>query len=104
MAVLYTPHFVQFVDNNGDPLNGGKLFTYEAGTVTPKATFTTEAGDVPNANPVVLDSTGRSVVFLDGSYKFRLEEAVGRGAATGEEPLDPPMPPLDLSRGLSIKY
>lgn len=77
MAVLYTPHFVQFIDNNGSPLSGGKLFTYEAGTVTPKATFTTEAGDVPNSNPVVLDSAGRSVVFLDGSYKFRLEDALG---------------------------
>ena len=77
MAVLYTPHFAQFIDNNGNPLNGGKLFTYEAGTVTPKATYTTEAGDVPNTNPVVLDSAGRSVVFLDGSYKFRLEDALG---------------------------
>lgn len=78
MAVLYTPHFIQFFDDNGDPLNAGRLFTYVAGTVsTPKATYTTAAGTTPNANPVVLDSAGRAVVFLDGSYKFRLETAGG---------------------------
>ena len=72
MAVLYSQHFVQFFDDNGDPLNGGKLYTYEAGTTTPKATYTTEAGDVANANPVILDSAGRATVFIDGSYKFAL--------------------------------
>lgn len=75
MAVLYTPHFIQFFDDNGDPLAAGKLYTYAAGTTTPKATYTTAAGTTPNANPVVLDSAGRAVVFLDGSYKFRLETA-----------------------------
>lgn len=75
MAVLYVPHFIQFFDDNGDPLSAGKLYTYAAGTTTPKATYTTAAGTTPNANPVVLDSAGRAVVFLDGSYKFRLETA-----------------------------
>ena len=77
MAVLYTPHFVQFFNSNGDPLSGGKLFTYSAGTITPKSTYTNEGGAVPNANPVVLDSAGRAVVFLTGSYKFRLEDSLG---------------------------
>lgn len=72
MAVLYTPHFVQFFDDNGDPLSGGKLYTYAAGTTTPKATYTTAAGSVSNANPVVLDSYGRAVLFIDGSYRFDL--------------------------------
>lgn len=77
MAVLYIPHFIQFFDDNGDPLSGGKLYTYAAGTTTPKATYTTEAATVQNANPVVLDSSGRAVVFLSGSYKFRLEDSLG---------------------------
>jgi hypothetical protein len=72
MAVIYTPHFVQFFDNNGDPLSNGKLYAYSAGTTTPKATFTTEEGDVQNSNPVVLDSSGRATVFIDGSYRFDL--------------------------------
>ena len=33
----------QFFDDNGDPLSGGKIFTYAAGTTTPKATSTVVA-------------------------------------------------------------
>lgn len=77
MASIYTPHFIQFMDNNGNPLSGGRLFTYAAGTNTPKATYTTEAGTIANANPVVLDTFGHAVVFLTGSYKFRLEDSLG---------------------------
>lgn len=72
MAVLYTPHFIQFFDNNGNPLSNGKLFAYSAGTTTPKATFTTEEGDIQNPHPIVLDSSGRATVFIDGSYRFDL--------------------------------
>lgn len=75
MAVLYTPHFIQFFDDNGNPLALGKLYTYAAGTTTPKATYTAADGLTANPNPVVLDSAGRAVVFLDGPYKFRLETA-----------------------------
>jgi hypothetical protein len=75
MAVLYTPQFIQFFDDTGAPLAGGKLFTYEAGTSTPKATYTTAAGTTQNTNPVVLDSEGRAIIFIDGSYKFELKDA-----------------------------
>ncbi len=77
MAVIYVPHFVQFLDNNGNPLSGGRLFTYVAGTTTPKATFTAEDGLTPNANPIVLDSSGRATLFIQGAYKFRLETSAG---------------------------
>lgn len=64
------------VDDNGDPLAGGKLYTYEAGTSTPKDTYTTAAGDVANANPVILDASGLADVWLgDGGYKFILKDA-----------------------------
>lgn len=72
MAVLYTPHFIQFFANDGTPLSGGKLWTYSAGTTTPKATYTTAAGTIENANPVVLDAYGRAVVFISGAYRFDL--------------------------------
>ena len=73
MAVIYTPHFVQFFYDTGAPLSGGKLYTYAAGTSTPKATYTDASGSTPNANPVVLDAAGRATVFLTGSYKFTLK-------------------------------
>jgi hypothetical protein len=72
MATIYAQHFVQFFDDNGDPLAGGKLYAYAAGTTTPKDTYTTAAGGTANANPVILDAAGRATIFLSGSYKFTL--------------------------------
>jgi hypothetical protein len=63
-------------NDNGGPLAGGKLYTYAAGTTTPKATFTTADGNVPNTNPVILDASGFANVWLgDGGYKFVLTDA-----------------------------
>lgn len=77
MAVLYTPHFIQFFDNDGNPLAGGKLYTYAAGTTTPKAAYTDQSATVNASNPVILDSAGRTTIWIDGAYKFRLETAAG---------------------------
>ena len=69
----------QFFDNNGNPLSGGKLYTYAAGTTTPLASYTTSAGNVPHTNPIIFDSAGRvpggQIWLTDGSvnYKFLLE-------------------------------
>jgi hypothetical protein len=79
MAVLLSPVggvAGQFFDNNGDPLVGGKLFTYAAGTTTPQVTFTSALGLTPNSNPIILNGGGRvpSEIWLtDGlQYKFVL--------------------------------
>lgn len=68
MASLF-PAPQQYFDNNGDPLAGGKVYFYEAGTTTPKDTYTTQAGTIANANPVILDSAGRASIWGTGSYK-----------------------------------
>lgn len=69
----------QFLDGNGDPYSGGKLNFYEAGSSTPEATYNSDAGDTPNANPVILDSAGRpsSEIWLTGgqAYKVVLTDA-----------------------------
>lgn len=49
----------QFFDNNGNPLSGGKIYTYEAGTTTPLATYTSSSGNTAHTNPIVLDAAGR---------------------------------------------
>ena len=49
----------QFFDNNGVILTGGKIFTYEAGTTTPLATYTSSTGNTAHTNPIILDSAGR---------------------------------------------
>lgn len=54
----------QFIDANGDPLASGKVYTYVSGTTTPLATYTTAAGNTANANPIILDSSGRAAIWL----------------------------------------
>jgi hypothetical protein len=67
----------QFFDNLGIPLAGGLLYTYTAGTTTPQATYTSTAGTIANANPIVLDSAGRTAnevwLTVGVAYKFVLQ-------------------------------
>lgn len=67
----------QFFDNSGNPAAGGLLYTYAAGTLTPLATYTDRNGGTPNANPVVLDSSGRADVWLtvNTAYKLILKDS-----------------------------
>lgn len=64
---------MQFLDNNGDPLSGGHVHTYEAGTTTNQASYTDSTGNTANANPVVLDSAGRADIWLDVALSYRLD-------------------------------
>jgi hypothetical protein len=60
--MLLSPIFndQQFQDNSGNPLAGGRIFQYEAGSFSVlQTTYTDESGAVANANPIVLDSSGR---------------------------------------------
>lgn len=71
----------QFFDNNGVPLNGGLLYAYQAGSSTPLATYTDINGTIANANPIVLDASGRSAteIWLTYGffYKFVLKDSSG---------------------------
>jgi hypothetical protein len=88
MAVNLSPigNAQQFFDNTGVPLNGGLLYTYQAGSTTPLATYTDINGTVANANPIVLDAAGRlaSEVWLTYgvNYKFVLKNAAGSTIGT----------------------
>lgn len=72
MPTTYTAGRFQGFDSNGDPLSGGLLYTYLAGTTTPQATYTSSTLATPNANPVVLDSAGRASVWLTPSANYRM--------------------------------
>lgn len=74
---INTPVF-RAMDANGKPLSGGKLYTYVAGSSTPQSTYADPGGASPNANPVILDSTGAAKIFLaPQNYKFVLQDANG---------------------------
>lgn len=59
-----------------EPLAGGKVYTYEAGTSTPAALYIDRDTDEGAAtNPVILDAYGRAEVFGNGVYKFVVTDA-----------------------------
>jgi hypothetical protein len=76
MAVLTPSPKTAFVDAAGEPLVGGKLYTYIAGTTTLQATYTDSTATTANTNPIILDSRGEANVWLGGAiYKFVLKDA-----------------------------
>jgi hypothetical protein len=80
-SVLLSPYGIgqQFFDDNGVPLAGGLIYTYQAGSSTPLVSYTTNAGNIANSTPIVLDAAGRfpqEIWLLTGySYKFVLQNA-----------------------------
>ena len=82
-SVLLSPvgNGQQFFDNNGVPLSGGLIYQYQAGSSTLLTTYTTVNGNVANANPIVLDSSGRppnEIWMQTGySYKFIIQTSTG---------------------------
>lgn len=77
----------QFFDNNGDPLSGGLVYSYQAGTTTPLSTYTSTSGVTPHTNPIVLDSAGRvpsgGEIWLElRLYKFILATSADVPIAT----------------------
>jgi hypothetical protein len=56
---LFAGAGAQFFDNNGNVLSGGKIYTYQAGTTTPLAVYTSNAESAFHTNPIILDSAGR---------------------------------------------
>lgn len=70
------PRFSQ-VDSAGNPLVGGRLYTYVNGTTTPKTTYKDAAGTIANTNPIILDSLGSAVIFLTEGvvYTFVMKDA-----------------------------
>lgn len=70
MASIMIPPKIQFIDGNGNPIVGGLIWTYQAGTDTPKNTYQDHGASILNTNPVVLDADGRASVWLTGAYKI----------------------------------
>ena len=69
----------QYLDDNGDPLTGGLLYTYINGTTTAKTTYSDADLTVANSNPIVLNSRGETddPIFGFGYYKFILKDSDG---------------------------
>lgn len=62
-------------DHDGNALSAGKVYTYEAGGLVPKATYQDKARAADHPNPIVLDAYGRALAFGDGFYKFIIKDS-----------------------------
>ena len=72
MASLTPTPKQQIYGSDGNPLVGGKIYTYSAGTTTPLATYTDAGAGTANTNPIILNSLGQANIWLapSSSYKF----------------------------------
>lgn len=62
-------------DDQKNPLAGGKVYFYEAGTLTLKDIYLDRDKTIPASNPVILDIYGRAEIFGDGLYKLIVKDA-----------------------------
>lgn len=78
MPGLLAPAWVlQFLDQSGRVLAGGKVSVYLAGTTTPATVYKDANLTLTHTNPVILDAAGRATIFLArGSYKFEIRNSV----------------------------
>jgi hypothetical protein len=76
----------QFFTDDGVPLAGGLIYSYAAGTTTPKPTYTDSTGNTAHPNPIILNSAGRvpsgEIWLTLGSYKFILATSTNVTIAT----------------------
>ena len=70
------------------PNDGGFIFTYEAGTSTPQATYTDSDLLVPNTNPIVLDSDGQCTMYLTPTPALKIDVQDSDGVSLPGFPVD----------------
>jgi microcystin-dependent protein len=81
MAVNLSPigNGFQFFTTTGLPLNGGFIYTYQAGSTTPATTYSDNAETIANTNPIQLGTDGRPQVEIwltyGINYKFVLADS-----------------------------
>ena len=62
------------VDLSQTALSGGQVYTYAAGTTTPKTIYADKALTSAYSQPLILDSDGRAIAYGDGLYKFVIKD------------------------------
>lgn len=75
----------QFFDSSGDPLNGGLIRIYDAGTTSTRTVYQDSAAATPWSQPITLTSAGRlsySIYVPEGAWKFVITTAADTGFAS----------------------
>ena len=75
MTVLLSPvgNVTPFFGTTGTILPAGNLYTYQAGSTTPLATYTDSTGNTANPNPIVLGTDGKAPneIWLTSGYSYK---------------------------------
>ncbi len=72
---LYKMPITSAYGQNVKPFDGAELYFFEAGTTTPKASFSDVAETVAQTHPVLADANGRfPAIFISGLYKVVLKD------------------------------
>jgi hypothetical protein len=75
MAVNLSPigNGITFFGTTGLPLNGGQVYTYQAGSSTLLTTYADNSGLIPNTNPIILGTDGKipSELWLTSGYNYK---------------------------------
>lgn len=66
-------------DDDADPLAGGALYAFAAGTDTPLETYADPQGLTLNPHPVVLDDAGYAHVYLQAGVPYKLVQTDSAG-------------------------
>ena len=77
MAITATGTRTLFTDDLGQPLVGGQVYSYHAGTSELKDTYKDQPFTISNANPILLDDTGSADMYLKGAYRLRVLDSDG---------------------------
>lgn len=71
MDLLFQPLIKLYANDGVTPLASGRVTTYLANTVTPSAAYVNSTG-TPATNPVILNSKGEAVLYLDPALTYDL--------------------------------
>lgn len=85
MANLFQPSLSRVLDDDGNPINGAKMFFYLTETLTQASWYQDQEATTPGTNPLVSDANGQfSGAYLDPNIVYRIKLTDNTGAATGE--------------------
>lgn len=61
-----------YTDDDGNPLAGGRIYSYLANSTTPRVTYQDQDKSTENTNPVILDAAGRADIWLDQDITYKI--------------------------------
>jgi len=77
MAVVHLeqPKFKGYVQGTNTPLEGGKVYIYDAGTSDLATVYTSQDAGTEHTNPVILDANGEAEIWYNSNVKVVVKDS-----------------------------